>query len=234
MVRLEKGNSHDNAVARLKKHVIQKIRQGKNVYVFYPFKRGNAKVDSMEACIYHIALECGLFPDEFTAYSADTADSKRRHFADVNNSWRKQRLVFTNTAITVGVSFTIEHFDCVFVGQVLFTNGRDVIQNTYRPRILKEQTIYTIALPSQSNTSESCQKIIHDPVLKQLEADINFELLCPANFKVLSEKAGYLTRTEEDQPIDFEISDQKDTIYDWNNTPVIDRDESCYRKSKIM
>ena len=223
-----------DALFRLKKHIVQQLNSGKNVYVFYPFKKGNNSMDSMHGFACHIAVETGLQMDDFCCYSADTCDRKRKHLSNVNESWQNKRLIVTNISITVGVSFTVEHFDCMYIAAVQWTNGRDVIQNTYRPRNLTENTVYVIDLPSMMNKQLSCQKIIDDPILIELENNINFELRCPENFDVFCEKAGYERKIEIDKPIDLCLSEYEDTVYDWDSIPDIEQTESLRLKNLIM
>jgi hypothetical protein len=234
MIQLEKGESEDKVVDRLKKHIVMELNNGKAVYVYYPYKRGNKNNDSMAAFTYHIAMQAGLSNDEVRYYCADTSDKERKDLEDVNTAWRDVRLVVTNNSITVGVSFTELHFDCIYLGFTAWSNGRDVIQNTYRPRQLKENKIFVFKLPSQKNTTTSCQKVIDDPLLRRLEEDVNFETLCPANWDVFCQKAGYEYTLEKDVALQFDLTENEDIFYDWDTIEDITQTRSLEIKTRVM
>tara|TARA_Y100000389_G_scaffold204865_2_gene260264 strand:+ start:422 stop:3406 length:2985 start_codon:yes stop_codon:yes gene_type:complete len=79
-------------------------------------------------------------------YSSETDDyTKQKDLSDVNTNWCKYDIIIYTPCITAGVSFEIDHFDCLFG---YFTNQScdiyTLYQMLYRVRNLKEHDIYIL------------------------------------------------------------------------------------------
>ena len=164
-------NENDRTVLKLKtfiKTLIDKLSQGYNCYLVCHSKK--KLVEEIIPSI-KIAIELGTLPDTFKyiSYSSDTSNSqKKKDFENVNDTWSKVNLVMTTTCITVGVNFSENHFDYLFVyGGIGGSCVRDIFQSMMRVRQLKQNVMYYCLNPTpcynyQNQNKKSILNTIED------------------------------------------------------------------------
>lgn len=126
-------------------HILaEKLNNGENIFVFYPYKQENSRNPSMSQVVESLIRLTGIDRNQFIYYHADVGDEIKKTTMDVNNVWSNKRCVITNPCITVGVNFNLNHFDCVFAFWAVWVSHRDFFQNLYRCRHLKSNEIHLI------------------------------------------------------------------------------------------
>jgi len=122
-------------VENWKTSIVEKLKAGKNLFIFYPFKRNGETHTGIEQLAKIFSLAANIPESDYRTYHGDTSESLKRELGNVNDTWSKVRFVITNTAITVGVNFDVlEHFDEIYTNYPTFISPRDVIQNLGRIR----------------------------------------------------------------------------------------------------
>jgi hypothetical protein len=70
---------------------------------------------------------------------------------NAEEAFRGKRLVVSNSCITVGVSYTCNDFDKIYMLRPTFLNIRDLIQFTYRLRNLRDNEVVIMDLMSKQH-----------------------------------------------------------------------------------
>jgi hypothetical protein len=189
--------------------IIQNLKDGKKLFIFYPYKGKSRNLPSMATFVDIIKNETnklGCF------YNADVDDKTLKTLGDVNKNWIKYNFVVTNTKINVGLNFDVVHFHKVFACLAGYNLSRDVIQATYRCRTLIDNSIH-ICFVDKINTNlcfkndaidvDNCQ------IYKKLVNDILIEKQAPliSSFNLFASKAHYKICTTE-KIISDELSKQ--------------------------
>jgi hypothetical protein len=121
------------------KLIIEKLKEDKKVFIFYPFKEGEKQYVSMEnfkSIIEKNTNKKGI------SYHGETDDQILKSLDDVNTHWKKSDFILTNSKINVGINYENKDFDSVFLSIANFSSPRDLIQVSYRCRFLKSTNIY--------------------------------------------------------------------------------------------
>jgi hypothetical protein len=150
--------------------IITKFQDGKKVFLYYPYKKENNKSASKSASSSNKAIISSMRADynaitERAGKDAETdgviyngAESqavKKRDFKDVNKAWANEALVVTNNVITCGINYENSEnpFEYVYLISAPFTAPRDLVQVSYRPRLLTENKIYVYHFDGYANTT---------------------------------------------------------------------------------
>ena len=120
--------------------IITQLKAGKKLFIFYPLKDSiiHKNLPSMEGLVNIITINTGT---KGIFYHGEVDHSVMKGLECVNDTWSKYNFVVTNTKITVGVNFDLQHFDLVYLGVGGWNSARDLIQVSYRCRKLKENLI---------------------------------------------------------------------------------------------
>jgi len=182
-------------------NIITKLKEGKKIFIFYPYKISNSNVHSMAEIHKMITDETGK---NGNFYNADIDDTKKTSLKDVNKNWRDLDFVITNNIITCGVNYDIpEDFDEAFIFMASFNSPRDIIQVSYRVRDLTSNTINICFMDkkmSPPTTHENDTKKINCPIYTNLYDNILIEKYAPIKKAVYQfcNKAKYIQKTDED------------------------------------
>ena len=125
-----------------------KLKQGKKIFVFYPYKETSGTQMSMKTLVNILMAETNT---KGVHYNADVCDKIKKGLADVNTSWANMSFVITNAVITCGVNYEVEDFDCAYLCIASFCCPRDLIQVSYRARYLATATINVCFLGKMSS-----------------------------------------------------------------------------------
>jgi len=88
--------------------IINQLKAGKKLLIFYPYCKGNNKNQSMDSLRELLTKHTDK---KGVCHNSMTSDKIKRKLKDVNNEWVKYDFVISNNIITVGVNFDVLHFD---------------------------------------------------------------------------------------------------------------------------
>lgn len=175
--------------------IIDALKNGKKLFIFYPYVNKNNKFPRMKDLLTVIEKASGK---KGTAYNAQTDDEILKQLKDVNTSWSSQQFIITNTKITVGVNYDnlFSLFDGVFLSIAGFNSSRDIIQVSMRCRALQDKSIKVVLLESQNTFNtfvNDDQQVNNCSIYKNLVKDYLIEKQAPLqqSFQFLCQKAGY-------------------------------------------
>ena len=146
------------------------------------------------------------------SYNSQVDDKVIKTLKDVNATWINYKFILTNTKITVGVNFDLQHFDKVYLSMAGFSSTRDIIQVSCRCRKLNTNII-KVCYFEKYNTVKAfindSDIVINCSVYKKLVTNILIEKMAPlkGSFLLFCEKAGYKIK------INKEILDAKLSEY---------------------
>ena len=118
--------------------IIEKIRNGQKLFIFYPYKKQSNNFMSMESMNNVIEMSTGK---KGIFYNADVDDTIKSGLKDVNTSWEGKDYVITNNIITCGVNYENLDFDYTYIFIASHNTPRDIIQVSYRTRHLNSGII---------------------------------------------------------------------------------------------
>lgn len=175
--------------------IIQTIEAGKRPFIFYPFKKDMAEIDTI------IRDRCRLNRKPRSIfYNADVDDDIKQTLKSVNCTWNELDYVITNSCITCGVNFDLEGFDTVWIFLAGFVKPRDAIQVTARIRHLRSETINVCFLGVLRNNTVYQNDCIdmNDAVYTKLYKNYLIEDMAPRRkaFEIFCGKAGYRMKKE--------------------------------------
>jgi len=223
--------------------IITKLKTGKKVFIFYPYKLSNCKVHSMAEIHKMLTDETGK-NGEF--YNADVDDTKKITLKDVNTNWRDLDFIITNNIITCGVNYDIPNdFDEAYIFMASFNSPRDIIQVSYRVRDLTSNTINICFMDMKMTpptTHENDTKKINCPIYTNLYNNILTEKYAPIKKAVYQfcNKAKY-TQTTEERVINAELDKYVNKLLDdancsmsYESIPAIDNATSVLLQQKMF
>lgn len=199
------------------KDIVDKLNEGKKLFIYYPLKKNKLLKDielpSMEDLYNDIVKatgKTGLY------YNADVDDKIRNTIKICNDEWVKQDFIITNNVITCGVNFDKKHFDEVFIFVANFSLPRQIIQVSYRARILNAEVINIAYLGDMKR--QTCYKInenIEDPIYKHLIKNVLTERKASIRqgLEYFCKLAGY-----KQEFMKTETNEELDKFYDNFNT----------------
>lgn len=154
------------------KDIIDKLKENKKVFIFYPFKKSKKNHFSMQQIRDIIQKETGKTS---LMYNADVSDKVLNTLKNVNESWSKVDFVITNSKITVGVSYDKPDFDTIYLALAGFTSCRDAVQVSNRCREIQSDMIKVCYL-EQQNTNRAF--VNDDVIVKRIDKNGDYER-CP-------------------------------------------------------
>jgi len=129
-------------------HICNDLKQGKKLYIFYPYKNSNKYHDSIEQLRDKLQSRT---QKKLTVYHGDVDDSQKATLGNVNEEWAKFDAVLTNSAITVGVNYDSSGYDRVYLLIEPYINSsRDIIQTSMRIRSIADNLIFVMFFSNQS------------------------------------------------------------------------------------
>jgi len=178
--------------------IIDKLNNGKKVFIFYPFKKSSSCHDSMQSLKKTIAEKTGKH-GQF--YNADVDDVIKKELKNVNESWQKYDFVITNNIVTCGINYENTDFDNNYLLIAGHNSPRDIIQVSYRLRHLSSKIInvcYMGRMTQQNTWLNDCAKI-SCPVYNQLHNNILVEKKSPIkrSFQFFCKKAHYKQKADK-------------------------------------
>ena len=120
--------------------IIEDLKAGKKLFIFYPFKTGQPKKGILSMEGFRNMLE-NETKTRGKYYHGEIDQVDTMDLYDVNNSWKDVKFIVTNTKITVGINYEGKDFDCVYMGIAGMNSPRDILQVSYRCRHLNDELI---------------------------------------------------------------------------------------------
>ena len=161
----------------------ESLINNKRIFIYYPYKDGNAKRKSMSDLRDFLEQQTGK---RGILYNGDSDAETSKTLKNVNAIWSNYDFVLTNNKITVGVNYDVQEdekiFDLVFVSLAGFSMPRDVVQASRRCRTTREKLIKITFFDSVNTQSDFHNDIYlydHCPIYKQLQKDILIERYAP-------------------------------------------------------
>ncbi|AIW01943.1 MAG: putative replication origin-binding helicase [Yellowstone Lake virophage 7] len=219
--------------------IIEDLKAGKKLFIFYPFKSGQPKkgILSMEGFRNMLENETSK-RGKYYHGEIDQVDTMDLY--DVNKSWKDVNFIITNTKITVGINYEGKDFDRVYMGIAGMNAARDILQVSYRCRHLNDELIkitfiekYNTNIDFKNDTlmleSPECTFC---PIYCDLVKNILLERYTPLQESILYMcKMAHYNIIESDTFIDENLKDRfkqlvKDNniIYEYNSIESIEQD----------
>jgi hypothetical protein len=222
--------------------ILEDLKAGKKLFIFYPPKRASKRAISM-ADLYEMLKEEGGASGVF--YNADVDEEIKKGLENVNQTWKSEQLVITNTCITCGVNYDLEDFDAVYLFITKYSSPRDVIQVSYRPRTIKDNKIYCCFLKSGIVQQSWHNDKLHMEcsIYNKLYDDCLTEFKSPLinTFHFFCEKAGYKQEFDEVDKISNKIEkaykkmkDKYNFGFDYDKIEDIKNNEVDLLQNKIF
>ena len=179
--------------------IIDDLKAGKKLFIFYAYKTNCGNCPSMEALHALLEKETGT-SGKFI--NADKDDKELKELEDVNKHWKDVDFVITNNKITVGLNYDNEEyaFDKEYMFAANYNIARDKIQWLARARHVKERKIDFCYIGSMRETTTwkidthviNCPiyTSLIDSVIVELKSPVRetFQLFCThANYKMISD-----------------------------------------------
>jgi len=151
------------------------LRAGKNLFIFYPFVDSSPKHISMDQLVQTLSIVSGLPETDFIHYHSKQPASVKKTTQNVNEVWATKRCVVTNTTITVGVNFDIEHFDSIYAYYANWVSQRDFTQVLFRCRTIRTNNIYIFREGGKGRSSPWIHSNLSDPIYRNMLAGLKYE-----------------------------------------------------------
>lgn len=175
--------------------IITKLNKGKKLFIYYPLKNDKQTkkyyIPSMKDFYDEVIKETNK---EGYMYNADVDDKIKNTIKLCNEEWIQKDFIITNNVITCGVNFDKKHFDEVYLFVANFSLPRQIIQVSYRARILNTEQINIAYLGEMKRqTGFKINENIKCPIYKQLINNVLTERKAPVKqaLEFLCKKAGY-------------------------------------------
>jgi hypothetical protein len=178
--------------------IIDKVKNGSKVFIFYPYKTQAGNNHSMETLFNMIIAQTG---QKGVFYHADIGETTKKGLKNVNDAWSEYKFIITNSVITCGINYENEDFDYAYIFTASFNTPRDIIQVSYRCRYLSTGIINLCFLGKmiQPNTWKVDIKEVNDTAYTSLINNILIEKMSPLKqtLQLFSVKAHYKQIIEE-------------------------------------
>lgn len=198
-------NDHYNMI----QEIIDKLIDGKKLYIFYPYadakRKANSRNDEVtragirEMCDFLMAKtgKVGQY------YRGGMDDAIEGELGDVNTHWLKYDFVVVNNKVTVGLSFDLEYFDGVYMIIGDFNHPRDIAQSSLRVRNLTSNTIkiaYFGSLKPRVAWSNDCAKMGCESYTKVYQSTM-VEQMAPTRptLQLFFKKANFTLATDSNE-----------------------------------
>ena len=243
----EKG-SLENVAQKLIKIMVNKLKDGKRIYIFWPYKTPKEKKHGETEQKWN-RLSCSELANiliqhvtkrklKYLMYTSDTMKESvvRNSLIDVNQSWSQCDFVIVNQCITVGVNFDIpEIFDSVFIATTSFVSPRETTQTSCRIRKTAAKTIYCALIGGRNPSSFNFGDLPDDDTIRANARDLFNEKM--ANNEICIKHMFQMAGMNVDVPPEklvklprlFKTRIQPDDRYSWSAIPDID-DPDVYER----
>ena len=223
--------------------IVNKIKDGKKVFIFYPYKNQSSNFQSMDSFFSMIKLSTG---QDGVYYNADVDDSTKLELRDVNKAWADKRFIITNNVITCGVNYELLDFDYTYIIIASHNVPRDMIQVSYRTRYLSSGIIYIAYIDKklkQPTAWENDYSRMGCPLYKKLYDAILVEKMAPMKraIQLFCSKANYKQTTKKviieralEQDIDDLFSKDDSVRYCYGSIETIDFSVAEILEQKCM
>jgi phage pi2 protein 07 len=220
--------------------IIGDLKDGKKCLIFYPYKneQERKKLPSMASYVNLIENKTdkkGIY------HNADASDASNKLLKNVNDNWINYDFVISNNKINVGLNFDNQYFDQVYLMIAGFNSPRDIVQFSYRTRVIEDNILnycfldtYNPVIDVLKENVEIENDIYHklfESVLIEKRSPVESTLiffLTKANYTIIDGCNDILT----DEKMEFDNMDYYD--YDkLENINIIEAD-SLVRKMCIM
>lgn len=224
---------YNNSVEIMLSDIIEKLKNGNKLFIFYPFKKHNCNVSSMEEIFNMIKDQTGRKGE---MYNADVDDKKKKQLKNVNESWLDLDFIITNNILTCGVNYENKDFDYKYIFVASHNLPRDIIQVSYRVRNLLSGIINIcyMGTMNQANTW-NCDNIrMDDNKYNSLYNSIIIEKKAPIkkSFSLFCNKANYKQEIDTKE-INIQIQHEIKTLlesyncgYRYNTIETIDNSQA--------
>jgi len=118
--------------------IVEKLKSGLKVFIFYPYKNGNSTVKSMTEVFNAIEIATGKKGE---MYNADVGDKTKAGLKNVNQSWGQKDFIIVNNIVTCGVNYENMDFAYKYIFIASHNSPRDIVQISYRIRNLSSGII---------------------------------------------------------------------------------------------
>jgi len=209
--------------------IVEKIKSGLKVFIFYPYKNGNNNVRSMADIFNTIQIATGK---EGEMYNADVSDKTKAKLKDVNTSWGSKDFIIVNNIVTCGVNYENIDFAYKYIFIANHNSPRDIAQISYRIRNLSSGIIKLCYMGkmTQVNAWLNDCKDINCPIYNKLYNNILIEEKAPMRkaIQLFFNKAHYKQRVDDykiNSLIEKEITDilnKQNCSIHYQNIPDID------------
>lgn len=179
--------------------LVSDLNDDKKIWMFYPYINSTRWMN-MKAIQEYIESKTNK---KVMIYNSNTEEKDKKEIGECNNIWINYDLVISNTSITCGVSFTNHYFNTEYLCIGKNNDSREVIQNSYRPRKLLDDTINVFFLGSQQKPDAFNQdkEVMKCDIYNQLFDDICTEKYSQQSdtFALFAKLAGYKQITYKNQ-----------------------------------
>jgi len=226
----EEGNDEKSALSNALNNIIEFIKTGKRVFIFYPYKRSAQSHFSMDEIAVMIKSRANC---RVVAYNADSDDKIKEGLKDVNKTWAEFDCVICNQVITCGVNFDMKGYDKVIMFLASFVKPRQTIQVSARIRNVSTNEIDVYYMGRQSN--QECyiddRKEMKCPVYSRLYEDSIIEDNAPRRkaFELFCNKAPYKMKRDiyvVDKEISKEMEEYAKSDFEYRYENIADIDYS--------
>lgn len=212
----KKNKSVDSNLRQWIGKIIEKVKEDKKVFIFYPY---GTKSSTNYKNILEIQgmLQRAMPSKNILTYYGDQGAEREKELLDVNTYWKEADIVLCNSKITVGVNFDIcDWFDSVFLSVAGFSDARDVVQASYRLRNIKSNDIYLLWLSSwkPKYNYDGTIDYIKCPIFRNLQEQLFIEKTAPVQdaFKQFCSLCNY-TFTDISPQVDKYLEKILDDIF---------------------
>ncbi len=213
--------------------IIEKIKNGNKVFIFYPYKKNSGLYSSMEEVFNMIKDQT---KSEGEMYNADVDDTTKKQLKDVNDSWKDLQFIITNNILTCGVNYENKDFDYKYIFVASHNSPRDLIQVSYRVRNLLSGIINVCYMGIMNQTNSwVCDKVrMDDKKYNSLYDSIIIEKKAPIkkSFSLFCNKANYIQEIDSreiNEQIELEIKvllGKYQSGYTFNTIETIDNSQA--------
>jgi len=209
--------------------IVEKIKSGLKVFIFYPYKKNNGVVKSMLEIFNTIEIATGKKGE---MYNADIGDKTKAGLKNVNKSWGEKDFIIVNNIVTCGVNYENMDFAYKYIFIASHNSPRDIAQISYRIRNLSSGIIKICYMGkmNQSNTWLNDCIAMECPIYNKLYNNILIEEKSPIKktIQLFFNKAHYKQKCDDYKVNSIiekeikEILDKQDCNIEYFNISDID------------
>ena len=237
--------------------IVKDIKEGKKLYIFYPFKTGKGSTQklSIENFKERLVNNCdNLGGEDVLVYHGDMSDKEKQKLSKVGEVWKQAKVIITNSCISVGVNYDYDDFDKVYLSYADILNPRDVIQSSFRVRKTKEDIIEFYRFPNLFEILAKKKGVIFEPApinKPKLEKNTDAFLFMRKflmeeynakgyeTLKRFFKETGYIVNNKwvggDSNPVQYkDYSGDTLGIWEWDKIKTISKEDKERKESKIF